>query len=204
MPSPAVEPPAIRCVWIDVGHGLNNRRKGRHDSGAVSEFGEEHEIAAYVALHARDKLKSIVPCIILPELGIVDLVNHVNENAKPNDFLISIHLNASDSPSATGVEVVYSYKARPERIRQAEDMAETLSRRMCLRNRGALLDTATPAGRPKLWGKRGLPILRDTKIPALLVEMGFVTNRFDVTQIRHFGVDALVTAITNLVKGENQ
>ena len=81
------------------------------------------------------------------------------------DYFISIHTNASSSASASGSEaLVYNVPSVAERL--GEDILTGLNNSTGLRNRGIKV-------RP------GLYVLRKTSMPAVLVEIGFISNRGD-------------------------
>lgn len=81
------------------------------------------------------------------------------------DVFVSIHTNASSAESASGSEaLVYSEQTPAYRI--GEDILTALNRQTGLRNRGVKI-------RP------GLYVLRRTKMPAVIVELGFITNLSD-------------------------
>ena len=81
------------------------------------------------------------------------------------DYFISIHTNASSIPSATGVEA-FVYEADSPAFRLGEDMMASLSDATGLQDRGTKV-------RP------GLYVLRRTAMPAILTEIGFITNPSD-------------------------
>ena len=82
------------------------------------------------------------------------------------DAFISLHTNASLNTNASGSEaLIYSYSSSV-----AYDLARDILERMTLltglRNRGVI-------ERP------GLYVLKETQMPAVIVEMGFITNPDD-------------------------
>ena len=82
------------------------------------------------------------------------------------DVFISLHTNASLNTSASGSEaLIYSYSSRVA-YGLAQDILESMTRLTGLRNRGVI-------ERP------GLYVLKETEMPAVLVEMGFITNADD-------------------------
>lgn len=83
------------------------------------------------------------------------------------DYFISLHTNASSNASATGSEALIFSRASAS-LGLAEDILEYLQRSTGLRNRGVLL-------RP------GLYVLKRTPMPAVLVELGFITNPGDAS-----------------------
>lgn len=81
------------------------------------------------------------------------------------NYFISLHCNASVIPSASGSEA-YVYRLNSP----AYDWAGDILRRM---NETTGLQTRGTFARPTLY------VLRMTKMPAVLVEMGFITNQGD-------------------------
>ena len=86
-------------------------------------------------------------------------------NAWGADYFISLHTNASSIPSATGSEA-FAFSRPSRAFSLGEDILENLSRVTGLRNRGMQVRT-------------GLYVLRKTSMPAVLVELGFITNAND-------------------------
>ena len=86
------------------------------------------------------------------------------------DLFLSLHTNASDNPSANGTEaLVYTLNSRAGKI--AEDVLEGVVSLTGLRDRGVI-------ARP------GLYVLRRTSMPAVLLELGFITNPGDAALMR--------------------
>ncbi len=83
-------------------------------------------------------------------------------NAWGADYFISIHTNASDNPQANGSEQLVYRTAGPA-YELAQSIAAELAATTGLRDRGVL-------ARP------GLYVLRRTNMPAVLSEIGFITN----------------------------
>ena len=86
-------------------------------------------------------------------------------NAWGADVFLSLHNNASVNASVSGLEgLVYQTGTTASAI--AEDLLSSLSQTTGLRNRGVV-------ARP------GLYVLRRTQMPAVLLELGFITNPSD-------------------------
>ena len=82
------------------------------------------------------------------------------------DLFLSLHTNASVIPEATGSEcLIYDYSATVARA-VSESILTQLALITGLRNRGVV-------ERP------GLYVLRRTEMPAIVVEMGFISNPTD-------------------------
>ena len=86
-------------------------------------------------------------------------------------LFLSIHLNAAASPSARGCEC-FAAAGDERSLKIAARLTAALSS-MGLKNRGAKYDTQSAHG--------SLRVLRDTykNMPALLLEIGFLTNKAD-------------------------
>ena len=86
------------------------------------------------------------------------------------DYFISIHTNAVSNPQANGTEVlVYSLRAPIYPL--AEEVLEAITERMNTKDRGVKTD-------PSLY------VLRRTRMPAMLIELGFITNPQDAQKLR--------------------
>lgn len=93
----------------------------------------------------------------------------------------------SGEPSATGVEVYYATGAGKTRITQAKAALGALSGVLKLRPRGVFPSNMSQHSR--------LGILDNTKPPALLFELGFVTNSEDVKAVSERGAEAVIQAM---------
>ena len=87
-------------------------------------------------------------------------------NAWGADAFVSLHTNAALNERASGSEaLIYSYSSTVA-YGLAQDILERMTLLTGLRNRGVI-------ERP------GLYVLKETEMPAVLVEMGFITNAGD-------------------------
>jgi len=90
-------------------------------------------------------------------------------NSWPADYFISIHANASTNPAQNGTEV-YVYRTPSTAADLAEDVLEGIVERMGTRDNGVRVNSA-------------LYVLRRTTMPAILVELGYITNAEDVKKM---------------------
>lgn len=86
-------------------------------------------------------------------------------NAWGADYFISLHTNASSVTAATGSEA-FAFSEPSAAFSLGEDILYWLNRTTGLRNRGMKV-------------RSGLYVLRRTAMPAVLVELGFITNPSD-------------------------
>ena len=121
------------------------------------------------------------------QLGTVSntssLQARVNDaNAWGADYFISLHTNASEIPSASGSEA-FVFRRNSEAEILAENILEQLNYATGLQNRGV---TARP----------GLYVLRKTRMPATLVELGFISNLQDV-ELMAYSPQLFAAGVTN-------
>jgi N-acetylmuramoyl-L-alanine amidase len=108
------------------------------------------------------------PDEIIGTSNLTSLQIRVNEaNSWPANFFISLHTNASTNPAATGTEAL-AYSRASQGYVMGDHITRWVSRLTGLRNRGVML-------RP------GLYVLRNTNMPAVIAELGFITNLHDAT-----------------------
>ena len=158
-------------VFIDQGHNPVNPNAGAEGQG-YREQDVVYEIGVLLAdlLNADPaftaRLSRRSPTVILGTSNASSLRARVDDaNAWGADVFISLHTNASVNESATGTEALV-FESQTPAYRLAEDILRALNENTGLRNRGIVL-------RP------GLYVLRRTRMPAVLLELGFITNPRD-------------------------
>ncbi|MGJ3231535.1 MAG: N-acetylmuramoyl-L-alanine amidase [Oceanicaulis sp.] len=224
-PAPAVLPPScdVVRVVIDPGHG------GR-DSGAPARFGGGHEkdvnLAAGLILHDLLEATGRYDAVMTRDTDVfIDLHDRPRIARELDaDLFISLHANASPdaSRSASGASVMsMNGRALDRARRQAEtdgDWAERgrapiaveILRDMAITQKVEESDRfaellLTEVGRTRsLWrdeiDRANLAVLIDSQIPAVLFEMGFLTNPDDARMLndeRHLNrlMNAVVAAV---------
>lgn len=163
-------------IYIDQGHNPVNPNAGAEGNGLreqnlVYEIGRE--LADMLRANANFDVRLSRPTA-QTQLGnsvSSSLRIRVNEaNSWGADYFISLHTNASTSPSANGSEaLVYSSPSRAASL--AEDILEGLNETTGLRNRGVKV-------------RSGLYVLRKTQMPAVLVELAFISNPEEAALMR--------------------
>ncbi len=155
-------------IYIDQGHNPENPNAGAAGNGYREQditfrVGEELFMLLSEDPRFEARLSRPTPTTQLGNSNVSSLRLRVEDATSWGaDYFISIHTNASDSPSAKGVEVlVYSIDSRAGDL--AKDILEELSEASGFPSRGV-------KERP------GLYVLRKTPMPAVLAELGFITN----------------------------
>ena len=158
-------------IYIDQGHNPKSPNAGAEGNGFV-----EQDITYEIGIRLANLLRSNgnfdvrvsrpTPQTSLGTSNASSLRIRVDEaNAFGADYFVSLHTNASTNSSASGSEaLVYSSPSVASEL--GEDILVWLNRLTGLRNRGIV-------NRP------GLYVLRKTQMPAVLVEMGFISNPND-------------------------
>ncbi|WP_231844635.1 GBS Bsp-like repeat-containing protein [Streptococcus suis] len=173
-------------VYIDPGHG------GR-DSGASYGGIHEKNLALSVSNKLRENLLQYGINVLMTRTGDYDVDFKTERsrmtNASNADLFISIHFNATGAgvSNATGIET-YWYQYNPEyqpkinkemhnnptRLAESEILAnkvqESLIKETGAVNRGVRRET--------------FAVLRETAIPAILVELGFMDNPSELQVIK--------------------
>lgn len=155
----------MKKIHINAGHG------GK-DPGAVGNGLREKDITLKVALKLGEQLRSCgfivsftrINDAYVPLLEIARRANH--EKA---DLFISIHCNAAANAAASGLEtLVYSINGENEKA--ARLVQGDLVRTTGMKDRG-------------LKARPDLAVLNSTEMTAMLVELGFVSNRQDAQML---------------------
>ena len=157
-------------IYIDAGHNPTNPNAGAEGNG-YREQDLVFEIARQTAVILRQnglevRLSRPTPETQLGTSNATSLAARVNDaNSWGADYFISLHTNASTIPSASGSEA-FVYTASSRAYPLAQNILTQLNASTGLANRGVSVRT-------------NLYVLRRTRMPATLVELGFITNPGD-------------------------
>jgi len=173
----------VETVVLDPGHG-------GHDKGAVCRYGSEKDFALDVARKLRGLLQSKGLRVIMTREGdyFVPLdVRAQIANAARDSIFVSIHFNATnDDPDATGFEI---FSFTPRGAPSTSDNAVTPT--SLSMQAGTVVDNQSLALSVCIYHSllghipefdRGIKrarfaVLRLTRVPAVLIEGGFLTER---------------------------
>ena len=152
-------------VCIDPGHTQAKDTKG--DPGAVNGLHWESIAALDIALSLGEMFKGAGCDVVYtrskgaPDLTLkkrCDIANKANA-----DVFISIHLNSAENKAATGVEVLRYGSCSQKTIALASEVQQNLVDATGFKDRGVKI-------------RNNLYVLKHTKMPAILVETGFISN----------------------------
>lgn len=149
-------------VVIDAGHGGT-------DAGAIGGGTYEKDITLDVAKRVEDLLKKSGFAVLMTRSNdtYVSLQDRVamSENYNP-DIFVSIHVNSSVRPEITGVETHYYHQ---ESMTLAQTVHSSLASAVDSPNRGLF--------------KSKFYVINHTTAPAILVEIGFISNSAERAQL---------------------
>ena len=164
-----------KVVYLDAGHG-------GYDPGA-SYFGiSEKSLTLAIQSRVKAKLESEGYQVVTTRTSdtYVDLTDRSRAaNASESDIFVSIHINASGSSAAQGIETYYyqpyaeypsrinaTYHANPTRLSMSDTLANAIQ---------SSLINATGAQNQGV-KRQTFAVLRETTAPAVLLELGFLSN----------------------------
>ena len=158
-------------IYIDQGHNPKNPNAGAEGNGL-----REQDIVYRVGIDLAALLRSSPDFEVRlsrptenTQIGSSNSeslrLRVADANAWGADYFISLHTNASSIASASGSEA-FAYSEPSAAFSLGEDILYWLNRTTGLKNRGMKV-------------RSGLYVLRKTAMPAVLVELGFITNSGD-------------------------
>ena len=150
-----------KVIYLDPGHG------GR-DPGAVNGTRFESHDNLRIALAIRPHLQRQGFNVIMSrETDVfVELSERTRQaNAANADLFLSIHRNGFHDPAAHGTEVVVSTNPTAQEMVMAAEILKQLIAVAVQRNRGII--------------RKNFHVLRESRMTAVMPELGFITNAID-------------------------
>lgn len=176
---------AGKLIVIDAGHG------GK-DPGAISKIAaanglKEKDLVLSIALKVKQRLESLGYQVYLTRDydTYIDLYNRAGiANELGADAFLSIHANSA-AASANGVEMLYADDER-ESLALAVALQSALVKATGARDRGEVV-------------RGNLVVLRETTMPAVLAEVGFISNEAEVKKLMQ--TDYIQKIVEGLTQG---
>ena len=195
-----------KVVYLDAGHG-------GYDPGA-SYFGiSEKSLTLAIQSRVKAKLESEGYQVVTTRTSdtYVNLTDRSRAaNASESDIFVSIHINASGSSAAQGIETYYyqpyaeypsrinaTYHANPTRLSMSDTLANVIQ---------SSLINATGAKNQGV-KRQTFAVLRETTAPAVLLELGFLSNpqeaaRLNTSAYQETLANAIVAGIKSYYEKE--
>ena len=165
-------------IVIDAGHG------GSNIGASANGFIEKHETLK-IALRLKDKFDCNdydVKMIRTTDEFVANSKRAQIANQFGADLYVSLHYNGASNPEAYGTETLY-YAGSNQGEKAAATVHEELLNKLMLKDRG-------------LKGRTDLVVLRNTSMPAILIEPLFLSNACDARILRvERGLDNITSAI---------
>ncbi len=192
---------AGKVIWIDPGHG--SAYTGYFDPGAVRTGIREVDSNTWYSIELAERLRAGGATVLLtrtnadPGLTIDNRQRAYLANEANADIYISVHSNASVNTSTYGAETYYYLPLSVDDPNYAgtKDYDQRIVKSIVLAN---LVNPKMAAGGG--FTDRGVKgadfaVIRETAMPAILLEIGFISHSGDLAKIK----DA--TSRTNTVAG---
>ena len=186
-----------RLVIIDAGHGLP-------DGGAVATDGTiESELNLIIAKAVYTKLTDAgINCILtrkdensiftegntIHSKKVSDIKNRVNiASENPDALVISIHMNTYPDPNVSGTQVFYKLTSSI-----SKDIATELQNAVNINFQNNNVKKIKPI--PK-----NVYFFKNISNDAILIECGFLTNKYDLERLKSFEFQQSFSSITSEV-----
>ncbi|MCL2837703.1 MAG: N-acetylmuramoyl-L-alanine amidase [Oscillospiraceae bacterium] len=163
----------MKTIVLDPGHG-------GHDPGAVNGARLEKTDNLNLALAVQRRLQQAGQRVVMTrstDVFIPLAERSAISNRNNADIFVSIHRNAFDNPAANGYETFVRTNPRPLDMQYAQNVHNDIVSVSGWTNRGVKQGNFT--------------VLTSTTAPAMLLEMGFITNARDNQLFdQNFGANA--------------
>lgn len=164
-------------IFIDQGHNPQGINAGAEGFG-MREQDITYNVGMYLAeLLNRDSRFEVrtsrnSPDEVLGTSNSTSLSTRVDAaNSWPANYFISIHVNANTNPDINGTEI-YVYQEYSQSYYMAEKVLNAITSDVGTKNNGVRV-------RPSLY------VLRKTNMPAILVELAYITNASDAEKLKN-------------------
>lgn len=162
-------------IYIDQGHNPQGVNAGAEGFGL-----REQDITYDVGIYLRDilsqdprfeaRVSRPTEDTTLGTTNAESLAARVNDaNNWGADYFLSIHVNANTNPNVNGTEM-YIFRSGGQAQALAENLLDSITERLDTKRNGVFV-------RPSLY------VLRRTQMPAVLLELAYITNEDDAEKL---------------------
>lgn len=163
-------------IFVDQGHNPSGFNAGAEGFG-LREQDITYNVGIYLANILRNdnrfevKTSRTSPSQVLGTSNSTSLSERVRmANEWPADYFLSIHANANENPAINGTEM-YVFKENTQAYYLAQHILNAIVRRVKTKDNGVRVN-------PSLY------VLRKTTMPAVLIELAYITNENDVEKLK--------------------
>ena len=164
---------SAQTVVIDAGHGGNDR-----GTRSKMPFCEEKRLCLYTSRLVRQYLDQLGYHVIMTRDNdtFVPLPRRVEiAQQASSSIFVSIHFNSSRNATAQGIEIFFcDSKEQKQKTSASKRLAEAILPRVIRR-------TAANSRGVK---RANFFVIRETKMPAVLIEGGFISNPLELSQLK--------------------
>lgn len=201
-PDLAHAPEDLKTIVVDPGHGGDD--PGTQGNGLIERDGTL-PIAQALAKELRARKYKVV--MTREKDATLSLDERARMGNEPGRLcFVSVHLNHADSSRITGIETYYGWPKRPEILKQLAaahpvpdggSIEDQRSRLLAEAIHKATLETTQAADR-EVKNNPNLRVLNSTRVPSVLVECGFVSNKGETEKLKSSDYqEALAKGIAN-------
>lgn len=163
-------------IFIDQGHNPYGFNSGAEGNG-LKEQDVTYNVGIFLAelLRADERFD-----VLTSRTCISQVVGYSNRTSLEErvwranwwgaDYFLSIHTNSSTNPNARGSEI-YVYRSRSTAYYMAQDILGQIVLQLGTVTRGVKIN-------PEFY------VLRNTRMPAMLIELAFITNAQDAQKLK--------------------
>lgn len=164
-------------IFIDQGHNPSGSPNAGAEANGVNEGAVNYQVGVYLANMLNNdprfdaRLSRPTATTVLGTNNATSLAERVYlANSWPANYFISIHCNSNPNPAINGTEVyINRYGTQSEWL--AQQILPAIVQAVGTRNNGV---RANPS----------LYVLRRTQMPAILIELAYLTNTSDAQKLR--------------------
>lgn len=170
-------------ICLDAGHG-------QRDPGAIGKAGTEEKERALLLAHLCKNMLEENHQVVMTRYGddYVSLNRRTKiANTEEVDLFVSLHFNSAENTQANGTETYHFFGSELGK-KYADNVQESLIEELGTRNRGVKT--------------KNFKVLRATTMPAILVEVAFLSNKDEEEMIKDD--DFILKAATGIVKAINK
>jgi N-acetylmuramoyl-L-alanine amidase len=174
-----------KLIVVDPGHGGAS-------PGVVVNKVMEKDLVLDISLRLEPLLRALGANVFMIRTTDIDIDHRIRvgiANSINADLFISVHINGFTNTSINGIETLFTNKDNGVSRTLAQTLQNSLVSRLGMHNRG-------------LFDRPNIVVIRETIMPAALVEIGYLTNPGDFAKVtqplfRQQAAEALAQGILN-------